>query len=144
MELGELLGLGRRALVLAPQDQPGRGAGRERWGGGLRHDRQRLTPALTSGWQALSLAEAAGIGRDAAIAPRVAPGLELPKQLHRRPAAGVPPLEQEDFVGIEHATPIRAAVLGHGPRRQAQIPLDSVPAVAHLRGNGWHGPALAV
>ena len=130
--------------VVAPQDQPGRPAGREGRGRRLRHDGQRLAPALASGWQALGLAQPAGIGRDTAIAPGIAPGLELPKQLHRGPAAGVPALEEIVFIGIEHAAAIAAAVLGHGPRRQPQIPLDGVPAVADLRGDGRDGPALAV
>src|SRR3989442_17585 len=90
---GELLGLRCRALRLPPEHQPGGPARRERWGRGLCHDGERLAPALASGCQTLGLADTADIGGDAAIAPGIAPRVELPKQLHRGPAAGVPALE---------------------------------------------------
>src|SRR3989442_5350396 len=80
VELGELLGLGLRACIFAPEHQPRRPAWREGWGRGLGYDGERLAPALTSRWEALGLAEAAGILRDAAIAPGIAPGLESPIQ----------------------------------------------------------------
>src|SRR5712691_6411545 len=119
LELGELLGLGLGALRLTPEHQPGGAAWRKRLRRGLCHARKRLAPALASGGQALGLAYAADIGRDAAIAPRIAPRLELPKQLDRGPTARVPALQEVVLIGIEQTPPIVAAVLPHRPRRQA-------------------------
>src|SRR5712691_2220067 len=141
---GELLGLSCRALRLAPEHQPGGPARRERWGGGLGHDGERLAPALPSGWQALGLADTADIRGDAAIAPRIAPRLELPKELHRGPAARIPALKQVVLRGIAETPPIVAAVLPPGPRRRAHIPLDGAPAAADLRRDRGDRPALVV
>jgi len=80
VELGELLDLGRGALRLTPQHQPGCPARRERLACRLNHDRERWAPALPSGCQALRLPQAARIGGHAAIAPGVAPRLDLTKQ----------------------------------------------------------------
>ena len=143
-QLGELRRLGLGALGLAAEHEPRRPAWGQRRGRGLRHDRQRLPPALASGGQALRLAQATGRGGDAAIAPRVALGLELPEELHRRPAARIPARQEIIFIRIEDTAPIRAAVLRPGPRRQAQIPFNGVPAVADLRGDRRDRPPLAV
>src|SRR5215468_3873927 len=77
VELGELLGLGRRAVLGASQDQPRRPARRQGRSDRLRYHRQALAPALAAGWDALGLADAADIGRDAAIAARVPARLEF-------------------------------------------------------------------
>jgi hypothetical protein len=68
-------------LLCASQDQPGRPAGRQGLGDRLRHHRQALAPALAAGWDALGLADAADIGRDAAIASRVPVRSDLLKEL---------------------------------------------------------------
>src|SRR5215813_12306901 len=90
---------------------------------------------------ALGLTDAADIGGDAAIAPGIAPQLELPQQLDGGVAAGIPALQEIVLIGIEDTPPIVAPVLPHGPRRHLQIPLDCAPAAAHLRGNGRRAPA---
>src|SRR5229473_2046046 len=92
-QLGQLLRLSPSALLLTAEDEPRRPAGRQGLGDRLCHHRQELAPALAAGWEALGLAEAADIRGDTAIAPGVAPQLELPKQLDGGVAAGVPALQ---------------------------------------------------
>jgi len=111
VELGELVGLGLRALCLTPQDQPRRPAGCQGLGDRLRHHRQELAPALAAGWDALGLADAADIGRDAAIAPGVPARLELVKQLDGGVAAGVPALQDIVLIRIEDTAAIVTAML---------------------------------
>src|SRR5262249_46632675 len=140
----ELLGLLGGALGLTPQYQPGHPARREGLARGLRHHRQGLASALTSGGYALRLADAAHIGGDAAIAPWIAAALELPEQLYSGVAARIPALEEIVFIGIEETAPIVAAMLPHRPRRHLQIPLDRATATPHLRRNRHNRPALTV
>src|SRR6266851_4250647 len=65
---------------------------------GLQRTRTRpLQPRL----QVLGLAEAADIGRDAAIASRVPVRLELLKELDGGMTARIPMLEEKRFVGIQ-------------------------------------------
>ena len=111
VELGELLRLGLWALRRTPQHQPGRPARGERGASGLRHDGQRLAAALAAGWDALGLADAADIGRDAAIAARVPARLDLLKELDGGVAPGVPALQEIRLIGIEDTPPIVAPVL---------------------------------
>ena len=144
VELGELLGLGRRAGRGASQDQPRRPARRQGLGDRLRHHRQALAPALAAGGDALGLAEAADRGRDAAIASRLAPRLECAKQLDGGMAARIPTLKEQRFVGMQAAPSVVASVLPPGPRRHLPIPLDGASAAAPLRGDGRGAPALAV
>lgn len=75
-QLRELLRLFCRALLLAPEHQPGRPARGKGLVRGFGDDRQRLPSAALSGGQALGLRQPAGIGRDEGIAPGVAPRLE--------------------------------------------------------------------
>ena len=120
VELGELLGLGLGALAphaAAPARSPG-GASRAGTTGSATTGR-RLAPALAAGWDALGLADAADIGGDAAIAPGVAPRLELPKQLDGGVAAGIPALQDIGLIRVEDAASVVAAMLPHRPRRQA-------------------------
>src|SRR5262245_4425565 len=86
----------------------------------FRDDGERLAQALAAGGDALGLADAADIGRDAAIAPGVAPQLEFPKQLDGGVAAGIPALQEIVLIGIDDTASIVAPVLPPGPRRQAQ------------------------
>src|SRR5262249_14241251 len=144
VELLELLRLGFRALLGASQDQPRRPARCQGLGNRLRHHRQALAPALAAGWDALGLAEAADIGREAAIAPGLPARLELVNYLDARVAAGVPALQDIGLIRGEDAASIVAAMLPPGPRRQVQIPLDGARATAHLRGDRHDRPALAV
>src|SRR5262249_45503634 len=137
-----LLALGVGPLGRTPQHQPGGPARRQGLAGRLCHHREGLAPALASGRQALGLAETAGIGGDAALAPRVAPGLELAKQLDGDAAARIPAFQEIVLIRVEDTVSIVAAVLPHRPRRQAQIPLDGPTAAAHLGGNGGDRPAL--
>jgi hypothetical protein len=92
-ELGELLRFGRGALGLTPQHQPRRPARRQGLGDRLRHHRQALAPALAAGGDALGLADAADIGRDAAIAARVPAPSDLLKQLDGGMTARIPALQ---------------------------------------------------
>src|SRR5215831_18686545 len=100
-ELGELLRFGRGALGFAPQHQPRRPARRQGLGDRLRHHRQALAPALAAGWDALSLADAADIGRDTAIAARVPAPSDLLKKLDGGMTARMPALEEIRLIGIE-------------------------------------------
>src|SRR5262249_58454144 len=100
MELGKLLRLGFRALLGASQDQPRRPAGCQGLGDRLRHHRQALAPALAAGWDALGLADAADIGRDAAIAARVPARLDLLQELDGGVAPGVPALQEIRLIGL--------------------------------------------
>src|SRR6266404_5857507 len=104
----------------------------------------RSRPALAAGWDALGLADAADIGRDATIASRVPVRLDLLKELDGGVAPGVPALQEIRLIGIEDTPPIVATVLRHGPCWHLQIPLDGPTAAAHLRGDGRRAPALAV
>src|SRR2546422_4335222 len=144
VELSELLGLGLRALLCASQDQPGRPAGRQGLGDRLRHHRQDLAPALAAGWDALGLADAADVGRDAARASRVPVRLDLLKELDGGVAPGVPALQEIRLIGIEDTPPRVATVLPDGPGRGPQIPLDGATTTAHLPRNRPDTPALAV
>src|SRR2546425_5509442 len=143
-QLGQLLRLSPSALLLTAEDEPRRPAGRQGLGDRLCHHRQELAPALAAGGDALGLAEAADIRGDTAIAPGVAPQVDLPKQLDGGVAAGVPALQDIGLIRVEDAASIVAAMLPHRPRRQVQIPLDGATAAAHLGGNGHARPALAV
>ena len=106
---------------------------------------------MASGCQALGLADTADRGGDAASAPWIAPRLELPKQQHRAPAAGVPALQELGLIGMEQAPPIVATVRLHRARRQAQMgerrgagmaqaPRPPQRATALAAGAPWHGP----
>ena len=68
---------------------------------------------LAAGWDALGLADAANIRGDTAIAPGVAPQLELPKRLDGGVAAGVPALQDIGLIRVEDAESIVAAMLPH-------------------------------
>src|SRR4029453_16101152 len=105
-ELGELLGFRRGAVGLPTEYQPGRPAGRQGLGRGLRHHGQGLAPALAARRQTLGLAETTDIGGNTAIAARVALGLELPKQLDSCPTPGIPALEEIVFIRVEHAASV--------------------------------------
>ena len=127
-QLGQLVCLSLRALLLPSEDEPRRPAWRKGRRRGLCHDGERLAPALASGGQALRLANAADIGRDAAITPRIPPWLELAKQRYGGVAAGMPACEEIIGIGIEQTPLLVAAVLPYGRRRHAEIPLDGAPA----------------
>ena len=71
-ELDKLLDFVRGALRFTPQHQPGRSAWRQGLGHRLRHVRQGPPWAALPRRETLGLPQAAGIGRDDAIAPRVA------------------------------------------------------------------------
>src|SRR5439155_1238774 len=101
-----------------------------------RYDGGRLAQALAAGWDALGLADAADIGRDAARAARVPAQSDLLKKLDGGMTARIPALEEQRFVGIQDAPSVVAPVLPPGPRRHLQIALDGAPAAAHLGGGG--------
>ena len=98
MKLDELLRLGFCALGLAFQDQPRHPAGCQGLGDRLRHHRQALRRP-GGGVDALGLADAADIGRDAAIAPGVPTRLDLLKELDGGVAPGVPALQEIYLIG---------------------------------------------
>src|SRR5215831_21361383 len=136
-ELDELLRFGHGALGLTPQHQPGRPARGERCGRRFRHHGERLAQALAAGWDALSLADAADIGRDAAIAPGVAAGLELVKQLDGRVAAGVPALQDIGLIRVEDAASIVAAML---PARATSAGAESAQWCGRCAPPAWRSP----
>src|SRR2546429_9149342 len=92
-ELGELLRFGRGAFGLTPQHQPGRPARSEWCGRRFRYDGERLAHALAAGWDALGLADAADIGRDAARAARGPAQADLLEKLDGGMTARLPTLE---------------------------------------------------
>src|SRR2546429_9425040 len=102
-ELGVLLRVGRGALGLTPQHQPGRPARSEWCGRRFRYDGERLAQALAAGWDALGLADAADIGRDAARAARVPAQSDLLKKLDGGMTARLPAPEEQRFGGMPDA-----------------------------------------
>ena len=143
-QLGELLGLGLRALRLASQHQPGRPARRQGLARRLGHGRQGLARAAVPGGQALGLPQAAGIGRDHAIAPRIAPLAEVAKQPHRGVAPRIPALEEIRLIGVEHTVPEVAAPSAPRKGGAPEIALHRAQTQPDLLGNGRGRPALAV
>src|SRR5262249_59388798 len=109
----------------------------------FRYDRQALAPGLAARWHALGLADAADIGRDAAIAACVPARLDLLKELDGGVAPGIPALQEIRRIGIDDTPPIVAPMLPDRPGRQLHIPLDRAAAATDLRGNGHGAPALA-
>ena len=96
------------------------------------------------GVDALGLADAADIGRDAAIAACVPTCLDLLKKLDGGVAPGVPALQEIRLIGIDDTSPIVAPVLPAGPGRHLEIPLDRATTAANLRRDGHSAPALPV
>ena len=104
VKLDELLRLGFCALASRPRTAR-HPAGCQGLGDRLRHHRQALAFALAAGWDALGLADAADIGRDAAIAPGVPTRLDLLKELDGGVAPGVPALQEIYLIGIDDTRP---------------------------------------
>ena len=122
-QLGELLGLGLGALRLAPEHQPGRPARRQGLAWWLGHRGQGLARAAVPGGQALGLPQAAGLGRDDAIAPSVALLTELAQEPYGRGAARIPALEERRCRGGEQTVPVVAATLTPRKRGGPEITL---------------------
>ena len=72
---------------------------------GFRDDRERVLRRWLAGCQPLRLSSPLGIARHGGIAPPVALPLEETKHLPGVMTALVPGLEEEGFIGIQHAVP---------------------------------------
>jgi hypothetical protein len=137
------------ALRLASEPQPGRPARGQGLGRGRSHDRQRRPRAAWSGSQALSLPQTAGRGGDEAIAPGVAPALEVATPPPRGAAARVPTRQHHRVVwGQETGATVTPRWASRAGGRAA-IPLDGAqthPDLPRHRPDGppvaGHGPAL--
>ena len=144
LQLGELLGLGLRALRLAPQHQPGRAAWRQGLARWLGHGRQGLPCAAVPGRQALGLPQTAGIGCDYTIAARIAPLAEVAKQSHRVVAPRIPALEEIRLIRVEATLAEVAATAAPGKGGAAEIALHRAQPQPDLLRNGRSRPALVV
>ena len=96
------------------------------------------------GRQAQGLPQAAGIRRNHAIAPRIAPLAKVAKQPHRGVAPGIPALEKIRCIGIEHTLPAVATALTPRKRGALEIALHGAQTHADVLGHGRGCPALAV
>ena len=114
------------------------------WHAGSATRGQGLARAAVPGRQALGLPQAAGIGRDHAIAPRIATLAEVAKQPHGGVAARIPALEEIRFIGVEHTVPAVAAPFAPRKRGAPEIALHRAQTQPDLLGNGRGRPALAV
>ena len=140
----ELLCLGFGALRLAPEHQPGGPARRQGLARRLGHSGQGLARAAVPGGQALGLPQPAGIGRDHAIAPSIAPLAEVAKQPHGGIAPGIPALEQIRLIGGEHTVPEVTATFAPRKGGGPEIALHRAQTQPDLLRNGRGRPALAV
>jgi hypothetical protein len=108
---------------------------------GFRDDREQVLRRWLAGCQPLRLSSPLGIARHGGIAPPVALPLEETKHLPGVMTALVPGLEEEGFIGIQHAVPAPFI----GPLRKGRAPerpkYGRFPNPQLLR-NGLPGPAL--
>ena len=144
MQLIELLPLGLGTLLLAPEHQPGRPAGRQGRARRLGHRGQGLSRAAVPGGQALGLSQAAGIGRDDAITPSIAPLAEVAKQVHGGVATSIPALEEIRFIGGEQTVPVVAAACAPRKRGGPEIAPHGAQTQPGVLGNRGARPALTV
>ena len=142
--LGELVCLSRGAFLLASEDEPCRPARGQRRARRLGHRRQGVGRASVPGRQALGLPQAAGRGRDHAIAPRIAPLSKGAKQSHCGVAPGMPALQEIGFIGIEPTVPVVAAALTPCKCGGPEIALHGAQTQPGVLGNSGTCPALTV
>ena len=143
-QLGELLCLSLGALRLASEDKPCRPARRQRLARRLGHRGQGLSRTAVPGGQALRLPQPASIGRNHAVAPRIAPLSEVAKQPHRGIAPGIPAREQIRLIGGEQTVPEVTATFAPRKGGGPEIALHRAETHADMLGNGRGRPALAV
>src|SRR5262249_17452720 len=94
--------------------------------------------------QALGLSQPAGIGRDHAIAARIAPLAEVAKQAHRVVAPGIPALQEIRLIEVEATVAEVTATFASRKRGGLEIALHRAQPQPDLLRNGRGGPALVV
>ena len=86
----------------------------------------------------------ARIGSNQAIAPDVAPLTEFAKEPHGGMAAGIPTLQQQDFVRVQETVAAVTPLFASRKRGGPEIALHRAQTHPDVLGNGAGRPALAV
>jgi hypothetical protein len=105
---------------------------------------ERLPWALLAWLYPLGLPQPLRIPCHRGVAPRIAVGLDRPKELERIPAPSIPPLEDVRFIRSQKALALITPPFALGEGRRLKVPHHGPAPHAELLGDGAGRPPLAV